>query len=778
MLETQVDKILKQACEFILNVEDESDFFDGTTDQFTIEKKSLKASDEIPAIGFFNSFGSLTRFADTILPLFPRPTYKKYVELFCGKGEMVWYHKRGSETEYMNDIDKGIVRLHTLCQKMTDDQLRSLTKFDWTGKRSTFECLVKNETIKSDLGFFHRELYIRRFSKSGRVRPRFQEWAEGQVCNMFKRIIRCRERLQGVNIINSDYQATLKKLDSTETFFFVDPPYPDEGGYYPFKMPDLKEQSALYKNAKGKMMIVIEGSNKSLAPLRELNWKEVKFKWPRSWCNSPNGPKQKFVWASIFLNYDPSKGKSKKFFQPIDKAETVKIIVSGVGLRLPFEVCGNLKFIAEICKGRCCESKGKAAKVMLLPHEISKIKKRGGFVKGNLLLPKDGRKCYFKTEEHLCSLHSSGDKPFGCSYSPFTVNKNNLLQVRGRAIGLSCFKTKNSKPAYLAHKVALEFLIGSAEVARVSKLAKAGEDRIEAVMPKDKVDAIRFIEDSRNKLLKDEVSGIADAFGLSIKEVTKVIIEKVPVGSDSIEEKRAAQTIRAKKYGIESLEGKGERLSFSPGYPTDLDSYGDPVNLIFPFRPDRGARNVRLRFKEFAPNYDKETSKKIVHTRIVKRLLSIGATPSFDPENSLDKLLPQDIKDKLKKDEGIEKTIKFCPINKVDSDKQIAFGVVLEPDEVDSQNDTITAEEIEQAAHAWLAKYQDRGVMHTQLANGKIEIYESYVAPANLNINGQAVKKGTWLLMYHVQDKDLWKKIKSGQLTGFSMGGFARRNPV
>ena len=43
---------------------------------------------------------------------------------------------------------------------------------------------------------------------------------------------------------------------------------------------------------------------------------------------------------------------------------------------------------------------------------------------------------------------------------------------------------------------------------------------------------------------------------------------------------------------------------------------------------------------------------------------------------------------------------------------------------------------------------------------------------------GQKVKKGTWLLMYHVLDDALWKDIKSGKLQGFSMGGFARRKPT
>ena len=118
---------------------------------------------------------------------------------------------------------------------------------------------------------------------------------------------------------------------------------------------------------------------------------------------------------------------------------------------------------------------------------------------------------------------------------------------------------------------------------------------------------------------------------------------------------------------------------------------------------------------------------------------------------------------------------KLLPVDKADEDRRLVLGVVLEPNSVDTQGDTIAPEEIERAAHLWLARFQDRGFMHRQIVNSKLEIYESYLAPADLTIGGQRVKKGSWLLMYHVVDDVLWAAVKRGDLTGFSMGGFARR---
>jgi len=118
---------------------------------------------------------------------------------------------------------------------------------------------------------------------------------------------------------------------------------------------------------------------------------------------------------------------------------------------------------------------------------------------------------------------------------------------------------------------------------------------------------------------------------------------------------------------------------------------------------------------------------------------------------------------------------KLLPVEKADEDRHVVLGVVLEPNSVDTQGDTISPDEIERASHLWLARFQDRGFMHRQIVNSKIEIYESYLAPVDLTIGGQKVKKGSWLLMYHVTDDALWAAIKRGDLTGFSMGGFARR---
>jgi len=131
--------------------------------------------------------------------------------------------------------------------------------------------------------------------------------------------------------------------------------------------------------------------------------------------------------------------------------------------------------------------------------------------------------------------------------------------------------------------------------------------------------------------------------------------QAVPAASASIDEKRKAQKERASRFGIEALENKGERLSFPSDGPTDLNQYGDPVNLKFFFDTPERSRNARVRFKQFANTYTQQKSKAVVHERIVRAELRHKIKPSFDENDPLDKLLSKQIKDQLRNSKETKK---------------------------------------------------------------------------------------------------------------------------
>jgi len=112
------------------------------------------------------------------------------------------------------------------------------------------------------------------------------------------------------------------------------------------------------------------------------------------------------------------------------------------------------------------------------------------------------------------------------------------------------------------------------------------------------------------------------------------------------------------------------------------------------------------------------------------------------------------------------------------TDERYVLGIVLEPDSVDSQGDTISASEIRQAAHRYMEEHGNVGLQHQVFVNGKIKIIESYIAPTAFTIGDELVKAGTWLMAFRVNDDSIWEAIKAGLLDGLSIGGTGLKIPV
>ena len=122
-------------------------------------------------------------------------------------------------------------------------------------------------------------------------------------------------------------------------------------------------------------------------------------------------------------------------------------------------------------------------------------------------------------------------------------------------------------------------------------------------------------------------------------------------------------------------------------------------------------------------------------------------------------------------EEEIEKDIEIVPIEK--GDQHIVYGIVYEPDTKDAQGDQANAEEIKKAAYSFMEHVQTFKVMHKG-SKVKIKILENYIAPVDFMIGKRKVKKGSWVLVTRILDETVWKNIKAGKLTGYSMAGYAK----
>lgn len=119
----------------------------------------------------------------------------------------------------------------------------------------------------------------------------------------------------------------------------------------------------------------------------------------------------------------------------------------------------------------------------------------------------------------------------------------------------------------------------------------------------------------------------------------------------------------------------------------------------------------------------------------------------------------------------VEKGIEIVLVEK--ADEQIVYGIVYEPDTKDAQGDQASAKEIQKAAYDFMENAQAFKVMHKG-KKVKVQILENYIAPCDFEIEKRKVKKGSWVLVTRVLDSKLWKEIKAGNLTGYSMAGYAK----
>lgn len=117
--------------------------------------------------------------------------------------------------------------------------------------------------------------------------------------------------------------------------------------------------------------------------------------------------------------------------------------------------------------------------------------------------------------------------------------------------------------------------------------------------------------------------------------------------------------------------------------------------------------------------------------------------------------------------------LRTIPIQKIDEEKRMIFGIVYAPDDVDTQGEYANAEDIEAAAHAFMKDLKNARIdkQHNETPE------EAFVAESWIVRKGDPLfsdeKEGAWAVGIKVEDDDLWKSAKAGEIGGLSMGGTA-----
>lgn len=182
-------------------------------------------------------FGSKNYLSAKLLSFIP--PHKTFIDPFCGSASML-FRKPPSAVEIINDLNDNvydlfrIVRDPDLCSRLCD--LIEQTPYSRTeylrsrSYRTTDDVLerVRSFLVVSNMGWGGRQRY-----QSG-WKTGYRDFRTTTVWNSLpERLTRACIRLKLVQIEHCDGTELITRSDRTDSFFFIDPPYP----YYSLNVP-------------------------------------------------------------------------------------------------------------------------------------------------------------------------------------------------------------------------------------------------------------------------------------------------------------------------------------------------------------------------------------------------------------------------------------------------------------------------------------------------------------------------------------------------------------
>ena len=172
--------------------------------------------------------GSKWRLADWINSYFPE--HKVYCEPFFGSGA-VFFKKKPSYIETINDIDGNIVNLFKVCRERPEE-LAHLIEFTPFARDEfvdcyEIECADAVERARRTLVRFHQSFGTTNSSKKSW--RNVQTYGGPRCATMWNylpdTIIECCERLKNAQIENIDGIELIKRYNHPDTLIYCDPPY-------------------------------------------------------------------------------------------------------------------------------------------------------------------------------------------------------------------------------------------------------------------------------------------------------------------------------------------------------------------------------------------------------------------------------------------------------------------------------------------------------------------------------------------------------------------------
>jgi site-specific DNA-adenine methylase len=665
------------------------------------------------------------RLADRLVAMLP--AHKTYVEPFAGSAAVL-FAKEPSEVEVINDADPEIAEAYRLLKKLTPEGLDRLKKLPWVGDEKTFKGLLDAEP-EDDVERLHRFLYLTHFSYAKMRGRSFSPSVVGVEAKTIKRIEQYAPRLKRVKVHCGDYEKVVRKYDAKDTVFFLDPPYPGYNVDVGESEFDEERFFALLKSLQGKFLITYGIRRKFPGLAKDSGFWVKRIRTPRTIAAMRGVGGSSVLTQLLVANYEPTlKGLDgsvivDEWDGALDEGDAFELEKAQ-----PFGTFGGSFHYAKRI-------------VPLIPAHTTYVEPFAGAAAVLHAKEPSAKEVLADIDDDVVFLHRSIK----------AMTPERVAELRRRfewtVTEESFAKARDMAPRDDdARFYKLVFVRTHARDCRPDGTHPAQQHLGSTTNPEKYLKAAERLKDVT--ILRQDYKKTLRAFDAP----DTFFFVDPPYPGEWFDKDRVVDLDEF----IDALaKVKGKFIAVLNPTPENVAAF-KKVGHVFRLRvreaSGRGGAKQAMRL--FVANYP---VRKAQDFELVAKCEHLPLDPSVDA-------LVFDKTTQLVK--GLDP-----------NDERYVLGIVLEPEVVDAQGDIYSADEIRAAAHRFMEEFGGLGLMHRLRVNDQVKVLESYLAPTDFNIGAIAVRKGTWLLAVRVLSDELWDRVKTGDLTGFSIGGSARRVP-
>ena len=214
------------------------------------------------------------------------PPHEIYVEAFGGGGSML-FAKNPSNVEVYNDLDSGLVNFFRVLRDPEKfPEFIRMVQLTPYAREEYHDCLDNWENEPDDLKRAWMWYYVARTSFGGKFGAawgtavgssnRGMASTTASWLSTIELLPEIHARLMRVQVENRSYEILLKKYDTPDTLFYLDPPYAPEtrvAGEYKHEMSYEDHELLAERIAALEGMVLLSGYNsKAYQPLIDAGW--------------------------------------------------------------------------------------------------------------------------------------------------------------------------------------------------------------------------------------------------------------------------------------------------------------------------------------------------------------------------------------------------------------------------------------------------------------------------------------------------------------------------